>query len=222
MTSGTGGTIKNATVCGSAKDYYEIGSNANYLEGAVTANSASSSITSVTLGGSTNNGTNPGVQVVVYSNKYPFDATSVTGYETFTAVNSATTTWTTYAMASIPSGTKSFRLYRKVSYDSSTGAIGSGTSYGDGVTMRLAYVAYTVTEPETTGISSSSKSSLKTYSQNGELVIEGAEAGAGVQVYNLTGSLVKSFSTSGSNAVSLAKGLYLVKVGGKTSKVLVK
>ena len=49
LTSGAGGTIKNATVCGSAKDHYEIGSNAYYLEGSVTDNSASSSITSIIL-----------------------------------------------------------------------------------------------------------------------------------------------------------------------------
>jgi hypothetical protein len=138
-----------------------INSNAYFLEGAVTTSSANSTITAITFGGSNNN-TATSTVGVVYSDKYPFSTTSVIGGTSVTVVNK-TTAWTTYAMSSIPSGTKSFRIYRSIYYNPTTKTIssssGSGFSQcGSGTTFYCGYVGLTVTPagpqaPKVTGLS---------------------------------------------------------------------
>jgi hypothetical protein len=56
----------------------------------------------------------------------------------------------------------------------------------------------------------------------GEIVISGA-AGNTIAVYDISGRLVKTVkAANGSNTVSLGSGLYIVKVAGQATKVIVK
>jgi hypothetical protein len=74
-----------------------------------------------------------------------------------------------------------------------------------------------------TGINTPEAGSVKVFASEGKLYVNGAEAGTPVQVYTTTGSLVKSIVTSSNaNSFVLPKGLYLVKVGGESVKVVVR
>ncbi|MDR3706024.1 MAG: DUF6383 domain-containing protein [Paludibacteraceae bacterium] len=141
-------TVASTTICNSTMIGAQVNGSSYYLEGAVTANSANSTITAITFGGSNNNSATSTVGVV-YSDKYPFSTTSVIGATSVTVV-SKTTAWTTYAMSSIPSGTKSFRIYRIIYYNPTTKAISSSSAtgnspYGSGTTFYCGYVGLTVT-----------------------------------------------------------------------------
>jgi hypothetical protein len=63
--------------------------------------------------------------------------------------------------------------------------------------------------------------SLKLYTENGSLHIETAEA-TQVAVYTLTGQRKYEKVVSGNASIGLAKGLYIVKAGNKTRKVILK
>lgn len=73
-----------------------------------------------------------------------------------------------------------------------------------------------------TGIDTIAADAVKVSCQAGELVICGAQAGELVAIYNAQGACVAQVkaNNNGMAQVSLAKGLYLVKVAGKAVKVL--
>lgn len=93
---------------------FYLNSSSSYLEGSLTSGSSSKLIASVQV-----NGTSPNVgesdvtrTAILYSDAYPFDATSVIGYEEFElppcrSGNSGVT-------LTAPVGSKSFRIYQKV------------------------------------------------------------------------------------------------------------
>lgn len=74
----------------------------------------------------------------------------------------------------------------------------------------------------TTGVINDNAKALKVYGENGILSIE-SEQSASVSVYDLTGKQVYQ-GTVGKESVdiSLAKGVYLVKVGTKVTKVVIR
>lgn len=137
------GSVKSATVCGTSNVvHYELGGTAHLLEGKLTANSATSKISKIRFKGSTN-GSTATAAGVVYSSVYPFDANLVVGAVAapFPASSGA---WVDIDVTP-PANAKSFRIYRRIYYNASTGKsqTSSGTGfaqYGDGTTIRLAYV----------------------------------------------------------------------------------
>jgi hypothetical protein len=74
-----------------------------------------------------------------------------------------------------------------------------------------------------TGINTPEAGSVKVYAASGKLYIVGAEAGTPVQIFTTSGSAYKTFVAGGDNEiVSVPQGLYLVKVGKDSAKILVK
>jgi hypothetical protein len=75
----------------------------------------------------------------------------------------------------------------------------------------------------TTGINTPEAGSVKVYAASGKLYIVGVEAGTPVQIFTTSGSAYKTFVARGDNEiVSVPQGLYLVKVGKDSAKILVK
>lgn len=72
-----------------------------------------------------------------------------------------------------------------------------------------------------TGIGNSTADAAQIISSNGTLYVKPSQT-SNVSVYNLTGQLRYKDVTNKEVAVSLEKGVYLVKVDGKTSKVVVR
>lgn len=143
------GQVKSATVCNtSSVPHYELGGTAHLLEGLLTSNSATSKITFIRFKGSTNG--SAAAAGVVFSSASPFDVNATVGAisVSFPASSGG---WANLDIASgvIPTNAKSFRIYRRVYYNSTTSVSQTGSStgfvqYGDGTTIRLAYVGVTV------------------------------------------------------------------------------
>ncbi len=88
-------------------------SNNDYIEMSLTQNSANRELLSVTVNGTSSSLTSAGFGAILFSDKIPFDETSVVGYNNYDIAilrqgNSGST------ISNIPVGVKSFRLYRKV------------------------------------------------------------------------------------------------------------
>jgi hypothetical protein len=75
----------------------------------------------------------------------------------------------------------------------------------------------------TVGITPSPNRSFTLFTLDKSIVIEGIKTGAAIEVYNITGSLVNRIqSTSDRAELRVAeKGIYIVKAGGATQKVVV-
>lgn len=66
------------------------------------------------------------------------------------------------------------------------------------------------------------KSSTSVYASNDQLIVDGISVGTIVSIYNSAGMLIKQLkATSGSETVNIGNGLYIVKVGNQTFKVVV-
>ena len=144
----SGGALFTATVCGTSNiNGYQINATAAYVEMQLTANSSTSTITSIAFTGSTNNNTTAGDAGVVFSDQYPFNPTSVIGASAVPFPN-ATSPWIVLN-PTIPAGAKSMRIYRRIYYNALTSTISTsaGTDfvqYGSGTTIRLASLAVTL------------------------------------------------------------------------------
>ncbi len=124
-------TVDGLKITSNAEDF-----NVDYIEGTLTSNSVSSSFSTIELG--VNPGTSTGKSLaIVFSSSTPFSDASVLGVEQITTpAYSAYTALTTVSPVTIPTGAKSFRLYRKITV--------SGTSYGAGASEYLGYVKVSI------------------------------------------------------------------------------
>ena len=73
----------------------------------------------------------------------------------------------------------------------------------------------------TTGIDAADAADSKVYASDGRIVVDNAGQTT-VAVYGVDGALVATSKTSGRSEIKVARGVYLVKVGGKTTKVFVR
>lgn len=74
----------------------------------------------------------------------------------------------------------------------------------------------------TTGIDAADAADSKVYASDGRIVVDNAGQKTAVAVYGVDGALVATSKTSGRSEIKVARGVYLVKVGGKTTKVFVR
>ncbi len=72
----------------------------------------------------------------------------------------------------------------------------------------------------TTGVEAETAASVAVYANAGTIVVAGAEAGAAIEVYSVTGVQVAATVAEGETAISLAAGIYVVRVAGVTYKVV--
>ena len=87
----------------------------------------------------------------------------------------------------------------------------------DGLTQHVYNLQY---EAGTSGVESVAGDGVKVYAATGCVVVEGAEGVA--QVYTADGKQVAVVAVNGKAEIALAKGLYIVRVGNKVQKVVVK
>lgn len=73
----------------------------------------------------------------------------------------------------------------------------------------------------TTGIDAADAADSKVYASDGRIVVDNAGQTT-VAVYGVDGALVATSKTSGRCEIKVARGVYLVKVGGKTTKIFVR
>lgn len=161
-----------------------------YLEGAVVGNYE---INGLKFNGTTSSKDNAMDNVVLYSDKIPFDAASITGYDLVHFAVLRNGDGGTTLSNTIPAETKSFRLYRTVRIaDSETEGYSEivaegGTSLGSTkASLRVAYVSVSVTAKITTSIndnSSVNKTVVKKlyYDLSGRQVAESAAKGILIQ-----------------------------------------
>lgn len=76
------------------------------------------------------------------------------------------------------------------------------------------------TSAKLSGVESVAGDGVKVYAATGCVVVEGAEGVA--QVYTADGKQVAAEAVNGKTEIALAKGLYIVRVGNKVQKVVVK
>lgn len=137
-------SITTTRVCNVNVECYVFGNNNVYKEINLTSNSSPQTINSFYITGSTNNA-DTGKAAFVYSDQIPFNDASVIGAETVDVPASSGT----YAIwrkinGTIPSGTKSIRIYRQIYFGSgsiSTSAGNGRTLFGSITTLRLASIA---------------------------------------------------------------------------------
>ncbi|MBX2976964.1 MAG: T9SS type A sorting domain-containing protein [Ignavibacteriaceae bacterium] len=145
----SGGALYTATTCNTSNiNGYQLNATAAYVEMNLTPNSSTSSVSSIEFTGSTNNNTTAGDAGVVFSSEYPFNTSKVIGAAAVPFPN-AVGAWIVLS-PTIPAGTKSMRIYRRVYYNAtdSTMSTSSGTGfvqYGTNTTIRLASLAVTLT-----------------------------------------------------------------------------
>ena len=87
----------------------------------------------------------------------------------------------------------------------------------DGLTKHVYNLQYA---EGTSGVDSVAGDGVKVYAAAGCVVVEGAEGVA--QVYTVDGKQVATESVNGKTEIALANGLYIVRVGNKVQKVVVK
>lgn len=87
----------------------------------------------------------------------------------------------------------------------------------DGLTQHVYNLQY---EAGTSGVESVAGDGVKVYAAAGCVVVEGAEGVA--QVYTADGKQVAAEAVNGKTEIALANGLYIVRVGNKVQKVVVK
>lgn len=72
-----------------------------------------------------------------------------------------------------------------------------------------------------TGVNTLNANNLKVYGYNETLTVTGTEYGDTISIYDLNGSMLKTQNSVGStNNISLDNGIYIVKVSGKSFKVM--
>ena len=87
----------------------------------------------------------------------------------------------------------------------------------DGLTKHVYNLKYAA---GTSGVESVAGDGVKVYAATGCVVVEGAEGVA--QVYTADGKQVAAEAVNGKGEIALANGLYIVRVGNKVQKVVVK
>ncbi len=96
-------------------------------------------------------------------------------------------------------------------YDSNSKTLYSGILMDD----------FSLTEDTSTGLSSQAQTSLVTV-QNGNVIINGLNGNQQVNIYNIAGSRVFSQMVNDSRiSVPLSKGIYIVNVNSKNTKVII-
>ncbi len=118
------------TVCGEKIDVAYMGGSSSYVDINLTANSDAMLIGSVVFTGSTNKDYEGSVGVL-YSDKYPYDETSIIAAESSDPFPAASGSWREVTITP-PAEAKSLRINKKLTYD--------GTDYGDNTSIRLASV----------------------------------------------------------------------------------
>lgn len=95
-----------------------------------------------------------------------------------------------------------------------TGTGGRLYIYGDGTANNIMKVQVTGANVSTTtlGRNDFNASSTNVYSKNGNVYLSNITSTSDVKVYNMTGQLVKSFSTSSDTDFQLGQGLYIVSI----------
>lgn len=94
------------------------------------------------------------------------------------------------------------------------------TGIGDAAPMMTINVTFDGQKEGTSGVESVAGDGVKVYAAAGCVVVEGAEGVA--QVYTADGKQVAAESVNGKAEIALANGLYIVRVGNKVQKVVVK
>lgn len=92
-----------------------------------------------------------------------------------------------------------------------------GGKDADGLTQHVYNLQY---EAGTSGVESVAGDGVKVYAAAGCVVVEGAEGVA--QVYTVDGKQVAAEAVNGKTEIALTNGLYIVRVGNKVQKVVVK
>ena len=91
---------------------------------------------------------------------------------------------------------------------------------GDAAPMMTINVTFDGQKEGTSGVDSVAGDGVKVYAAAGCVVVEGAEGVA--QVYTADGKQVAAETVNGKTEIALANGLYIVRVGNKVQKVVVK
>lgn len=94
------------------------------------------------------------------------------------------------------------------------------TGIGDAAPMMTINVTFDGQKEGTSGVESVAGDGVKVYAAAGCVVVEGAEGVA--QVYTADGKQVAAKVVNGKTEIALANGLYIVRVGNKVQKVVVK
>lgn len=94
------------------------------------------------------------------------------------------------------------------------------TGIGDAAPMMTINVTFDGQKEGTSGVESVAGDGVKVYAAAGCVVVEGAEGVA--QVYTADGKQVAAEAVNGKAEIALANGLYIVRVGNKVQKVVVK
>lgn len=94
------------------------------------------------------------------------------------------------------------------------------TGIGDAAPMMTINVTFDGQKEGTSGVESVAGDGVKVYAAAGCVVVEGAEGVA--QVYTADGKQVAAKVVNGKAEIALANGLYIVRVGNKVQKVVVK
>lgn len=204
----------------------------NYIEVSLTANSSAKKITAAKLNGTSLDATVGRTTnfIVMYSDKAPFDVTSIIGYISTSILPEARNGGVGVTLT-VPEGTKSFRIMRKAflnevtasplvySYSETAGTIAyTATGYG----ARFAYISATIaSNGGTTELINNQESlnRLTFVSNNGILKINAAKA-QNTTIYSLVGATVKQVELyEGVNTVNdLKKGVYIIN----SQKIVVK
>ena len=91
---------------------------------------------------------------------------------------------------------------------------------GDAAPVTTINVTFDGQKEGTSGVESVAGDGVKVYAAAGCVVVEGAEGVA--QVYTVDGKQVAAEAVNGKTEIALANGLYIVRVGNKVQKVVVK
>lgn len=94
------------------------------------------------------------------------------------------------------------------------------TGIGDAAPMMTINVTFNGKKDTGAGVESVAGNGVKVYAVAGCVVVEGAEGVA--QVYTVDGKQVAAEAVNGKTEIALANGLYIVRVGNKVQKVVVK
>ena len=94
------------------------------------------------------------------------------------------------------------------------------TGIGDAAPMMTINVTFNGKKDTGAGVESVAGDGVKVYAAAGCVVVEGAEGVA--QVYTVDGKQVAAEAVNGKTEIALANGLYIVRVGNKVQKVVVK
>lgn len=146
----SGGSMNNSSnnvydESGSVVCFY-LQNDADYVEGTLTKNSSKMNIAHIKVNGTSANVYDPAIGAILFCDEYPFNTSKITGFEEveFAICRKGNSGMT----VTVPVGSKSFRLYRKVTVspvDEDYYSIGgSYETVGSSNNIRLAYIGSTL------------------------------------------------------------------------------